>query len=260
MSALRRIRRHSDKRRRRQPSRALRRSGGPAGPGSPERIDLDRSELEAILERAKTAALSQAEYDKLHAAMETLIYLTQELEKNRVSVQRLKHLLFGTTTEKTQKVMEKILDEAEKKSNSGDDAAESKDTEARQKAKGHGRNGADTYTGADKVRVPHESLKGGDACPNCKKGTVYESVEPGHLVRIRGQAPLGATVYELQKLRCNLCGQIFTARTPPGVGPDKYDAESASMIALLKYGSGLPFNRLQRLQGGLGIPLPAATQ
>jgi len=32
------------------------------------------------------------------------------------------------------------------------------------------------------------------------------------------------------------------------------------MIALLKYGSGLPFNRLQRLQGGLGIPLPAATQ
>jgi hypothetical protein len=67
-------------------------------------------------------------------------------------------------------------------------------------------------------------------------------------------------VYELQKLRCNLCGQIFTAATPPGVGPDKYDAESAAMIALLKYGSGLPFNRLQRLQGGLGIPLPAATQ
>jgi hypothetical protein len=67
-------------------------------------------------------------------------------------------------------------------------------------------------------------------------------------------------VYELQKLRCNLCGDIFTAQTPPGVGPDKYDAESASMIALLKYGSGLPFNRLERLEGSLGIPLPAATQ
>jgi transposase len=49
-------------------------------------------------------------------------------------------------------------------------------------------------------------------------------------------------------------------RTPPGVGPAKYDAESASMIALLKYGSGLPFNRLERLEGSLGIPLPAATQ
>jgi len=32
------------------------------------------------------------------------------------------------------------------------------------------------------------------------------------------------------------------------------------MIALLKYGSGLPFNRLERLQGSLGLPLPAATQ
>jgi transposase len=260
MSALRKIRRHSGKRRRRQPSPARQTSDGPAGPGSPKRIELDRSELEAILERAKTAALSQAEYDKLHAAMETLIYLTQELEKKRVSVERLKQLLFGATTEKTQKVMEKILDEADKESNSGDDEAEGKDTGARRKAKGHGRNGAAAYTGADKVCVPHESLKGGDACPNCQKGTVYETAEPGRLVRIRGQAPLGATVYELQKLRCNLCGEIFTAQEPPGVGSHKYDAESASMIALLKYGSGLPFNRLGRLQGSLGIPLPAATQ
>jgi transposase len=259
MSAQRRMRRKSGKRRRRQPSRARQTSDGPAGPDSPERIDLDRSELEAILERAKTA-LSEEEYAKLHAAMETLIYLTQELEKKRVSVQRLKQLLFGATTETTRKVMQKILDEADKKSNSGDDAAEGKDAKTKKKAKGHGRNGAEAYTGADQVRVPHESLKPGDACPNCQKGTVYESVKPGHFVRIRGQAPLGATVYELQKLRCNLCGEIFTAQTPPGVGPDKYDAESASMIALLKYGSGLPFNRLGRLEGSLGIPLPAATQ
>ena len=218
------------------------------------------SELETILERSKTTALSEEEYQKLHAAMETLVFLTQELEKKRVSVQRLKQLLFGATTETTRKVMEKLLGETDKESNSGDNTAEGKDTEPRQKAKGHGRNGAEAYTGADKICVPHESLKPGDSCPNCQKGTVYESVEPGHLVRIRGQAPLGATVYQLQKLRCNLCGEIFTAQTPPNVGPDKYDAESASMIALLKYGSGLPFNRLQRLQRSLGIPLPAATQ
>jgi len=253
------MRRKSGKRRRRQPSSARQTLGQPAGSGGPERIELDRSELETILEHAKTV-LSDDEYETLHAAMETLAYLTQELEKNRVSVQRLKKLLFGTTTEKTRKVMEKLLDEADQETTSGDDAAEDKDPQTKQKVKGHGRNGADTYTGADHVRVPHESLKPGDACPHCHKGTVYESVEPGHLVRIRGQAPLGATVYELQKLRCNLCGQIFTAQTPPEVGPDKYDAESASMIALLKYGSGLPFNRLQRLQGSLGIPLPAATQ
>lgn len=32
------------------------------------------------------------------------------------------------------------------------------------------------------------------------------------------------------------------------------------MIALLKYGCGVPFNRLETLQESLGIPLPASTQ
>ena len=75
-----------------------------------------------------------------------------------------------------------------------------------------------------------------------------------------GQAPLAATVYELEKLRCNLCGEVFTAEAPEGVGAEKYDETAASMIALLKYGSGLPFYRLEGLEGELGIPLPAATQ
>ena len=195
MSTQRRMRGQSRKRSRRPHSPVRRTSSQPAGSEGSERIELDRSELEAILEHAK-AALSEAEYATLHAAMDTLIYLTQELEKNRVSVQRLKHLLFGTTTEKTKKVMKRLLGEADQQKNSGDDAAEGKDPQTKQKAKGHGRKGADPYTGADHIRVPHESLKAGDACPKCKKGTVYESVEPGHLVRIRGQAPLGATVYE----------------------------------------------------------------
>jgi transposase len=224
-------------------------------------MDLSQNELEAILERAKTTPMSEAEYAKLHAAIETLVFLTRELEKKHVSIQRLQHLLFGATTETTRRVMERILDEAgQKKDSESPDGAAGPETSSPGKAPGHGRNGAEDYVGAEKIRVAHESLKPGDACPKCQKGTVYESVAPGHLVRIKGQAPLGATVYEIQKLRCNLCGEIFTARTPPGVGTRKYDAESASMIALLKYGSGLPFNRLERLEGSLGIPLPAATQ
>jgi transposase len=223
-------------------------------------MELDRRELEAILERAKTTPMREEEYVKLHAAIETLVFLTQELEKKHVSIQRLKQLLFGATTETTRKVIERILDDAGKDRTSGDDTGEEKETQTRPKAPGHGRNSAEDYVGAEKIQVRHESLKPGDACPSCKKGTVYETAEPGRLVRIKGQAPLGATVYELQKLRCNLCGEIFTARTPPGVGPDKYDAESASMIALLKYGTGLPFHRLERLEGSLGLPLPATTQ
>ncbi len=103
-------------------------------------------------------------------------------------------------------------------------------------------------------------MKPGDRCPHCQKGKVYHQAQPGVLVRVVGQAALKATVYELEKLRCNLCTEVFTAKAPEGVGAEKYDETSASMIALLKYGSGLPFHRLERLQGCLGIPLPAATQ
>ena len=67
-------------------------------------------------------------------------------------------------------------------------------------------------------------------------------------------------MYELQKLRCGLCGETFIATAPNDIDPEKYDAKAVSMMALLKYGTGLPFNRLQRLQEDLGIPLAASTQ
>jgi transposase len=106
--------------------------------------------------------------------------------------------------------------------------------------------------------VSHASLKPGDSCPSCRRGTVYEKT-PGVVVRIIGQPPVSATIYQLQKLRCNLCGQVFTAAAP-AAGDRKYDATAGSIIVLLKYGSGLPFNRLAGLQGHLEIPLPASTQ
>ncbi len=107
--------------------------------------------------------------------------------------------------------------------------------------------------------MAHLSLAAGAPCPVCEEGIVYEKA-PGVLVRITGQPPLAATIYQLQKLRCHLCGQVFTAAAPAEAGGQKYDVTAGSMIGLLKYGSGLPFNRLEGLQGHLEIPLPASTQ
>jgi hypothetical protein len=131
-------------------------------------------------------------------------------------------------------------------------------TESKKNRKGHGRHGADDYTGARQIRVLLESMKAGDRCP-CGKGNLYE-VDDSPLVRIVGQAPLHADVYRLERLRCNTCGDVFTAEAPAGVGAEKYDATSTAMVALMKYGSGFPFHRLERLEANLGIPLPASTQ
>jgi transposase len=217
-----------------------------------ERLDVTSEELEALLEEARTA-LSETGYQKLQAAIRTLGYITELLETRQATLDKLRRLLCHSSTEKTKTVLKRAGIETGEKKRKTPETPKSK-------APGHGRNGAAAYRGARKVEVPHASLKSGDQCPDCRRGKVYPQREPGVLVRIQGQAPIAATVYELEKLRCNLCGDVFTAAAPEGVGEQKYDETAASMIALLRYGSGFPWNRLEGLQKNLGIPLPVATQ
>jgi transposase len=232
-------------------------------------LELNRQELEKILERALTAPLAEDDYQKLHAVLDTLAYMTQLLENKNTSIERLRQIVFGASTEKTGQILEKMTRQAGTSPTSLSSEEQSNDVPSPQPpgsppaetepSPGHGRNGAEAYAGAEKVKVRHATLKPGDRCPKCEKGKVY-AMAPGVLVRLVGQAPLAATVYELEKLRCNLCGEVFTAEAPARAGPDKYDATAVSMIAMLKYGSGLPFHRLQGLQRNLGTPLPASTQ
>ena len=110
------------------------------------------------------------------------------------------------------------------------------------------------------MKITHPTLSGGASCPGCSQGKVYPCAEAAQAVRIEAMAPLSATVYERDRLRCNLCGELYTAPAPAEVGEEKYDETVPAMIGMLKYGAGLPFNRIERLQSGMGVPLPAATQ
>jgi transposase len=236
---------------------------------APEIIEVDRPRLEEVLGRAEQA-LTQEDVALIRAVVEAYRYVVDLVDDKNTSIGRLRQLLFGSRTEKTNAVLGRKTDRpdappangaaADTESASGEvDSDGSKETDKAPARKGHGRNGADAYRGAERIDVPHASLQAGDPCPACEKGTVYDKA-PGVLVRITGQPPLAATIYHLQKLRCHLCGQVFTAPAPAETDNGKYDATAGSMIGLLKYGSGLPFNRLEGLQGYLEIPLPASTQ
>lgn len=214
-----------------------------------ERIDLDLDQAQALLQRAKQA-LSDEDYKIIKAMVETIHLLSQSVDQKAASIRRLLKMLFGERSEK----IEKVLKETHRP------ASGKKQSENNDKPKGHGRKPADEYTGADKVDVLHPELKPGDHCPGCLKGKVYELKTPETAVRITGKSPLHATVYRMQRLRCNLCGEIFKATPPQSIGDEKYDAASGAMIALLKYGSGMPFNRIEKLQASLGVPLAASTQ
>jgi len=231
-----------------------------------EFVDVDSDRLEEVLRRAEQS-LDEKDAELIRAVFESYAYVTDLVEDKDTTIRRLRQLFFGSRTEKTEAVVGPKTGTsrvaappegaAEIESVAGEGTLDV--SEAAAVSKGHGRNGAEAYQGAERVDVMHPSLRAGDACPACDEGTVYDKA-PGVLVRITGQPPLAATVYHLQKLRCHLCGQVFTADAPVEAGQTKYDATAGSMIGLLKYGSGLPFNRLEGLQGDLGVPLPASTQ
>jgi transposase len=232
---------------------------------APELVEVDSARLEDVLRRVEQA-LDEEDAALVRAVFESYAYVSDLVDDKNASIRRLRQLFFGARTEKTDVVVgpKAGTPEAaaphdalvETGSAAGDGNRDGSDAAA---PKGHGRNGAEAYRGAAWIDVPHPSLTAGDACPACSRGTVYDKA-PGVLVRITGQPPLAAKVYRLEKLRCHLCGQVFTAPTPEAAGVRKYDAKAGSMIGLLKYGSGLPFNRLDGLQGNLDVPLPASTQ
>lgn len=224
----------------------------------PVRCELKLEELKAILERAKPA-LSPQDHAQLCAAVDTLMFLTQELEAKGTTIGRLRRMLFGASTEKTKDVFPGAAS-SEEAAGAPDGAGAPQEKAQSDEPPGHGRNGACAYAGAERVKVAHPALKAGEQCPVCPKGKVYPLKEPAVLVRIRAMAPLQASLYELCRLRCNACGEVFTADSPQGVGPDKYDETAAAMIGLLRYGTGVPFNRIARLEKGFGIPLPPTTQ
>ena len=218
-----------------------------------ETLDVTLEELQALVDGARQQALNDDGHRKLTAVVETLGQMARMLADKDTKLKQLRQMLLKpATTEKTHVVLNRA-------------GIKPNDTQpdrpaGNKKRKGHGRNPASAFVGAPKVEMKHPTLQTGDRCPECGKGKVYPQKEPGLRVRIVGQAPVQATVYELARLRCNLCQEVYEAPAPEPADQIRRDETAASMVAVMKYGSGMPFYRLAGLQASLGIPLPSSTQ
>lgn len=146
---------------------------------------------------------------------------------------------------------------------SGDGTAKPSGAEKpKRKAKanlGHGRLAFSDYPAAECIPVLHATLKAGDKCPLCGKGTLYDIDRPAPVVRIVGQPPLAGTIWLCQNLRCTTCGHLFTASPPAQASGPKYDPTADAMLLMTRYGLGLPHHRMAGLQDNLGIPMPPST-
>ena len=207
-------------------------------------IELDQTQIQDFLQRVQPL-LSPADLVLLNTLVETVLFLSTLVRRKSDVIVKLLKLVFGATTETSKHVLKKVAQQ---------------DSTPRPPRKGHGRNGAESYPGAIRESISHPSLTHGDRCPECLKGKVYKMARPSFLIRLLAAPLVQAHAFELEKLRCNLCGQVFTAPAPPEATAQKYDPTVGALVPLMKYGTGLPFHRLEKLQESFGVPLPASTQ
>lgn len=218
----------------------------------PRRLAVDEVQLAAVAQRLESRRLEPADYELLKVVIDTVGFLRRVVQQKATSIQRLLRLIFGARTEKTSTVLKDGAPECP--------SAETAPGAAKARRKGHGRRAAATYWGAKKVVVPHAQLKSGDPCPACNQAKLYDTGRPAVLLHLQAQPLITGTVCELEQLRCPLCLKLFSATAPADAGEEKYSMTVAPTLAVMRYGYGMPTNRLAQMQQDVGVPLPAGTQ
>jgi len=234
----------------------------------PEDVTLSREDGEALLARLEADALTAEDRRVLGKVLTFYFWLLFALREAKLSLTRLKTLVFGEKPKKREPPTPSGTPGGGGAGGSGARTGEAQGVpapstpeppEGKPRSAGHGRQGAEVYGAAQTVECRHEELAVGERCPACGRGRLYR-LPPGVEMRLDGNALLSAVRYELEKLRCSACGQIFTASVPAEAGPEKYSARARAVLALGRYYLGVPLYRLESYQALVGVPVPDATQ
>jgi len=246
----------------------------------PQPIEIDQAEVERLIQKAEQGTLDAAEQKRLVPLLRALIWIQRTLLSTRISLSRLRRILFGKKTEKRSRKPkdpgsgddgggnepggnpDKGSDDSPAghgESSSGMPSRGQQSDSNTNNARGHGRRSAADYPGAETVFCPHEAYRSGDRCPTCERGRLHRS-RPLVQLRFTGQPLALVTRIEREQLRCNTCGALWVAPMPPEAGRETYDASLKANLAVAHYHLGLPFKRIESFQGMLGMPLPDATQ
>jgi hypothetical protein len=262
----------------------------------PQPIEIEAAEVERLIERARHGRLDAAAQRRIVPLLRTLLWLEQTLLETRISLAKLRKVLFGKRTEKPRRKPAPPPDgsvgaggdcgsesdrpsDAERPAGAAGDAPGGRQSERETEAQmqsgeptgvgndaqtptaraGHGRLGAADYPGAERFFCPHGEYRAGDRCPECARGRLHPS-RPLVRLRFNGQPLALVTGYDLEQLRCGACGALFVAHMPPTAGQETYDVSLKVNLAVAHYHLGLPFKRIESFQQLVGMPLPDATQ
>jgi len=245
-------------------------------------VQQSLEEVQSLLAHLETASWVEEDWGIVQRVLRSYARLLGTLFETQMTLKRLQTLLFGTRRRRrhpsapgaSEDVVGRGEDAGVGAGGGGNEArgadvgaawdgetsvAEGNAPRSGGHQPGSGRLGAEAYAGAERGACRHEELAVGQRCPVCGQGRLY-ALPPGVEIRIDGNALLSAIRYEVEKLRCSACGQVFTAKLPVEAGPEKYSPRARAVLALGRYYLGLPLYRVESYQAMLGVPVPDATQ
>lgn len=245
---------------------------------TPLPIKLTPEQANALRNRVKQSNLTEEDAKILLGLLSFALWLQQRLSRAKLSLKRLRQL-FGFKNESRKKSKENhdkedsqdnetnnppskegeqtVLPTGQESSN--DPPVENSLPPKWDDSKNHGRLGTNDYRGCIDVEVAFEdpSLLAGK-CPDCASyhtdANIYP-LDPSVIVLLDSQPLVCGTRYHLQKARCCVCQQYFTAPSPNEVGnQSKYSPRAKTTIAIHHYYGGMPFKRLEMMQAAQGVP------
>ena len=157
----------------------------------PQPIEIDDVEVEQLIHKAEQGALDAAEQQRLVPLLKTLLWLQHTLLSTRISLSKLKRILFGKKTEKRPRKPREPDGGEEGGGSDGDGSPNAPQTGTlsssgmapggqssasnTSKTRGHGRRAAADYSGAESVFCAHPAHHSGDPCEQCHRGRLYRS-------------------------------------------------------------------------------------
>jgi hypothetical protein len=236
----------------------------------PQRLE----EVQGLLAHLETASWEEADWGILQRVLQSYAQLLGTLFEAQMTLKRLQALLFGRRRRRrpssASDASADVVGRGEDAGGGGHEGQSAALEQAKPAAAGHtprsggqrpgaGRLGAAVYEGAERVACRHEDLRIGEGCPVCGQGRLY-AIPPGVEMRIDGNALLSAIRYEVEKLRCSACGEVFTAPLPEEAGTEQSSPQARAVLAVARDYLGLPLYRLESDQAMVGVPGPDATQ
>jgi hypothetical protein len=145
----------------------------------PEDVTLSREDGEALLARLEANTLTAEDRQVLGKVLTFYFWLRFALREAKLSLKRLKALVFGEPSQKREPPAAGGTPGGESPGGTGvqteaapggHEAAAPELTAGKKRPAGHGRQGAGVYQAVTRVECRHEELAVGQRCPACGRG------------------------------------------------------------------------------------------